>query len=207
MAAGELPRHYELSEPPPGFAEPDWDAPLDAAALIAAVPEDATAKGMFLAKLLKEVTSRGLTPPTDEKFLAFHDYPIRRHMELHLEVARILYPSRPPRDSLRRLAGLAHQAFADSHIGRIVFGVLARDPRRLFGLLGRAMGHSDNVGKATTEVIDDRTVMIRGENIYLFPDCFSVGVLESGLRSVDRDGRVAMRMERAHHPEWWVHWR
>lgn len=207
MTAGTFSSHYALDPPPAGFAEPEWTAPLDAAALLEAAPATATAKGMFLARLLKEVTSRGLKPPTNERFLAFHDYPIRVHMELHLEVARILYPSRPARDGLRRLGGLAHHAFAESHIGRIVLGVIGRDPKRLFGLVGRAMGHSDNVGTATTEVVDERTVMIRGENLYLFPDCFAVGVLESGLQTADRDGRVAVRMTRPNAPEYWVHWR
>ncbi len=207
MTAGTFSGHYALDPPPAGFAEPDWTAPFDAIAQLDAAPAHATAKGMFLARLLKEVTSRGLTPPTEERFLAFHDYPIRVHMQLHLDVAQILYPSRPPRDGLRRLGSLAHQAFAESHIGRIVLGVIGRDPKRMFGLLGRAMGHSDNVGSATTEVVDDRTVLIRCENIYLFPDCFAVGVLESGLRTAERDGRVAVRMAGPNAPEYWVHWR
>ncbi len=209
MALGTSPSSYELElhAPPIGFAQPDWREPLDVQRSIARVPTDATAKGMFLARLMKEVTSVGLKPPTDERFLAFHDYPLTRHLELHVEVAALLYPKQPPREGLRRLAGLAYQAFVETHIGKILLGVMGRDPVRVLKLASKAMSHSASIGSTETEVLDDRTVIIRGKEIYLFPDCFSVGVLEGLLRAMSLDGRVAIRMTNPTSPELWIHWR
>ena len=166
----ETPSHQiELRLPPAGFAPPDWGAPLDVENLLSEVPDDATAKGMFLARLLKEVTALGLSPPTTERFQAFHDYPLKRHLELHVEVASLLYPNEPPREGLRRLAGLAYQAFSETHIGKVILGVMGRDPVRIMKLAGRAMSHSSSIGRTETEVIDERTVIIPGLRDLPFP--------------------------------------
>jgi uncharacterized protein (TIGR02265 family) len=105
------------------FVEPPWQAPLDAEAEIARIPEDATISGMFLAPLAVEAKRQGFTlPSARERYLPFKFYPLREHSRLLVETCERLFGDRPLRQALRKLGRGAPAALVSSTLGRVVLG-------------------------------------------------------------------------------------
>lgn len=191
---------------PAGFHLPDWESPLDVESHLALVPEGCTAKGLFLRALLAEVERHGRSLPTRETYQGFHDYPLRHCLEQLVDGARLLYPGVPLRTGIRRLSWLAYDAFADSLIGRVIFGVLGRRVGAILGLAGRGVAHAANVGKVETEMLDEGEAILRAADVYAFLDCFGVGLVEAILRRCDAEGLVAVRMRSPTAGDLYVRW-
>ena len=82
-------RHQpSAAAPPDRFVEPPWDAPLDTAVALAAIPKDAEISGMFTAPLVtgtKRVVAE--QEGARERYVAFRFYPLREHAAWLLDVA------------------------------------------------------------------------------------------------------------------------
>src|SRR5688572_26437759 len=97
------------------WKEPPWGEPLDAPALVRAVPADATMTGVFLAAVCELATRRGITlPAARARYTPFQRYPLREHCELMLEVSRLTMPELPLRAALRKLGRGAPAALVRS---------------------------------------------------------------------------------------------
>ena len=194
------------SLPPPGFGSVDLEEDVDVAAYLKRVPKHATGKGMFLVRLLQELDRRGIARPTAERFLPFSDYPLRRCLELNAEAAKLMFPTLPLADGLRRVAWTSFDTFSGSLIGQVLFGAVGHDVESILKLASRAMAYTTNVGSQELEVVRDRTAVLQVHNAYLFAEYFGVGMLEGVLRSCGSEGQVLASMSSPTSGAFYVRW-
>ena len=193
------------------YLDPDWDAPLDVDAHLAAVPPAAMTKGMFFSRILDDYRERYITAPTSERYVGFKDYPLRDWMELAVSAARDLWPQKPLREGLRRVGQRAYVTFTASFIGRVLFGVLGNNFESVVRISPRAYELALTLARA--EVIEAGAGSSAGSsilwlrNVYNFIDCYHVGVVEGAVRACNRSGRVRLRpvslSEAYFLLEWW----
>lgn len=176
------------------FRPPELVAPLDLREALGRVPRNATGKGMFVAHLLDELDAAGIARPTKERFVPFADYPLVRCMELNVEIAQLLYPRAPVREALRRVAWRSFGIFAESLVGRVLFGALACDVMSILRLTTVALARTTNVGSQRVEIVDPLTALIHVEDGYFFAESFGVGMVEGLFKAAKRVGNVRVDM-------------
>jgi len=191
---------------PEGFALPDWDRPFDPAAYFGIVPEYATAKGMFVQALLDEADRLGIALELDQRYYPFLNYPLRECMEITLKAAATFYPESSPRDGLRRVARLSYTTFAASMIGRVVFGIAGQDVGRILKLASKGASIASTVGKMEVVDLQEHSAVLRVAEIYIFAECFNVGMAEGVLSACGRDGYVAQRMRSLTEGDFYICW-
>ncbi|MGE0320714.1 MAG: DUF2378 family protein [Polyangiaceae bacterium] len=170
------------------FVTPDWDAPIDPQLYIQKASPMATAKGMFFAMVQRELKKAGKlsrvasAAPT---YRAFKDYPYVDLLKLEVDACAELYPQASLREGLRRLGHCVFPMFLDQMIGRVLFGVVGRDPQQLLRLAakGYAIAASHGTGKALE--VNGTSGILRLENVCNFPTAFHVGVVEGTLKHLD----------------------
>ncbi len=194
------------SLPPSGFKPVDPQRHIDVNAYIKRVPKHATGKGMFLVRLLQELDRRGIARPTSERFLPFGDYPLQRCLELNAQAARLMFPTLPLADGLRRVAWTSFDTFARSLIGQVLFGAVGHDVDSILKLSSRALSCATNVGTNELEVIRDRTAVLQVEDAFLFAEQFGVGMLEGVLRTCKCEGEVLASMTSPTSGAFYVRW-
>jgi hypothetical protein len=91
-------------------------------------------------------------------------------------------------------------------IGRVIFGAVGHNPAALFKLAGRALKHSSSVGKLETVPVDDHAAVIRATEIYVFTECFGIGMAEGALEACGREGAVLQRMHTLTEVDFLVRW-
>jgi uncharacterized protein (TIGR02265 family) len=193
-------------EVPAGFDAPDDDAPLDVEAVRAAVPAGATVKGLFFQDLQKRLTAGG-HPPYEGHFVSFKDYPLVVFIDAIAEHAPVLYPRPTLRGAIRAFGESAYPAFADTMIGRMLFGVLGNDVQRMMGAASKAYDHSVNPGKVTRVRQTERSALMQLENIWIFPTCYQVGVFEGGVHATGKEADVRLRTIGPGRVDLFVRWR
>lgn len=178
---------------PEGFSLPDFSAPLDARELELPLPEGATVKGFFFQRALRELDARGLPHEGDRRYTMFKDYPLDAYRRLLLESAALLHPGLPRREALRRLGQLAYPALADTMIGRVIFGAFGEDIASV--MKAAAKGYKVSLHPGSARVLDSGTqhARIRLDDIFVFADCYQVGVFEGAITACRRSGEVAMK--------------
>lgn len=174
------------------FAEPPWNAPLDVAAVIRAIPEQATMAGMFLEPLAEAARQQGHTlPSARERYVPFRFYPLREHAFLLLETCVRLYPNLTVRSALRKLGRGAPRALITSTIGKVVLGS-ASGPAEVIRAIAQAYPLHIRPSKVTVLEITSSRAVLRLEEISYFLDSHHVGVFEGVLHFAGRHGHVQL---------------
>lgn len=181
---GEAAEQEKLS-----FSAPDFSRELDPLPYLERVPPDALCKGMFFHDVLKAVqrvsptAAAQLVPHMGQRrYVRFKDYPLREHMELTAEAVKLLYPQLPSREGMRRLGWLAYPTFADSMVGRIVFGVLGKDLDRIFEVGPKSFEVSMTRGRAVARRLGEAHWRYELKEVFGYLDSYYVGVLEGPIR-------------------------
>jgi serine/threonine-protein kinase len=182
---------------PSAFRAPDFTAPVDLEAHLAALLPGTTVKGMFFAGLVDLCTKagRGLdlsraSPVRPRRYVAFFDYPMADLLRLQVAVAQVLHPDVPLREGLRRLGRTAPDDLLGSHVGKTIFGVLGRDPETLLLHIPKAHRLTSNCGTFTAERATPGRVLLHARDMPAFLDCYQVGMIEGVLRHSRAQGRV-----------------
>jgi len=177
------------------FVEPPWNAPLDAEAMIASIPEVATISGMFLMPLALEAKRRGVAlPSARERYVAFQAYPLREHARLLVETCRLLHGGRPLRQVLRKLGRGAPQALVASTLGKVVLGSVEGVHDVVRAMVKAYPLNLRPCHLAVLEASPGRAV-VRLEDLHYFLDSHHVGAFEGVLRYAGVSGgvRIAKR--------------
>lgn len=180
-------------ELPPGFVRPDFSAPLDVDAYLSTVPARATVKGMFFQDIVDALRDVG-KERAGVRYHAFHDYSLRDFMVFLVDAARELHPDVPTREGLRRIGQKAYPVFADTRLGKVVFGVLGSNLAVIMKMAAKGYALSLNVGRAETLDSGNSHTRIHLKEIYCFIDSYQVGVFEGAILAAKRTPDVSMRL-------------
>lgn len=189
------------------FREPPWDAPLDVPAELRGISNHLTQKGMFLAPMVAEAKKRGIVlPSARDRYVPFHDYPLREHATLLSECAIAFYPDLSPRQALRRLGRAAYMAFLESTVGKVVWSTVNNDPHA--ALHGILRGYEIAVPGCSARLVETRprAAVIRLERVPYFLDCHHVGCVEGALKSVGLEGKIKLRIKNTHTGDFLCEW-
>lgn len=175
----------------PTFDEPPWDAPLDTALSIQAMPEDATISGMFLAPLVDEARRRGVVlPGARERYLAFRFYPLREHASLLVDAATAFFPELSTRQALRKLGRGGPRALVASTLGRVLLGSV-EGVTEAFRAMARAYPLNAHPSRVEIESAGEQALVVHMDEIHYFIDSHHIGVFEGLMRYAGVDGRVS----------------
>jgi uncharacterized protein (TIGR02265 family) len=185
-----------------GFHEPDFEAPVDLEAHLAALPPEATCKGLFLADLVQQAgkvtTERDLfrmAQIAERRYVGFRDYPLADAVQLAVTTARVLYPRYPLGEGLRRAGQTVFDALMGTHIGRSLFGILGREVDLVLLAGPKAFKLMVNVGQLTADKAGFRTFHLRAQEFPGLLETYQIGVLEGMLRYCGQRGRIRIALE------------
>jgi uncharacterized protein (TIGR02265 family) len=179
-----------MSRPDDGFALPDWQAPLDAAALIALAPEDGKVKGLYFQDL---VDRAGALADARPRYVPFIDYPLREYMALCVSAAEAAHPREPLRNGLRLLGRGAYPKLVSTLIGKTIFGVAGRDFGTVLELASRGYSVSMSPGAVSLTERESHRARVELRQIWNFADAYQVGVFEGALIALGSSGEVKIR--------------
>jgi uncharacterized protein (TIGR02265 family) len=188
-----------------GFVTPDTTGPLDVAAALERCPPEATTRGMFLADIVEALQKKGLPVPATT-YHAFGTYPQRDFITVAAAAAKALYPELGEREGLRRLGRLAYPIFADTMIGKVMFGVLGNDVGAVMRVSPGAYEAVLSHGRAELMDSGPRHARVRLSNVATFLDSYQVGVFEGTLLACKVPGTVKVRLESPVTGEFLVEW-
>jgi len=172
------------------FTEPRWDAPLDADAAIARIPEDATISGMFPSALAIEARRRGFALPSARpKYVPFSFYPLREHARLLVETSHRFYPKLPLRQALRHLGSYAPKAMAASTLGRVMFGTVGGAQEMITAMV---KAYPLNTRPCEVSIVSSGPgySIVKMKDVHHFLDSHHVGAFEGVFKHVGIEGRV-----------------
>jgi uncharacterized protein (TIGR02265 family) len=178
---------------PAGFLAPDDSRPLDVEEVVRETPADAAVRGMFFNTYLAEAKRRGVSLSDPGSYVGFKFYPLHQWQRFIVDVAARLHPGLPLRGALRQVGLSAYPTFADSIVGRVVFGVLGKDLGRILRVASKGFEHSLNSAHVELVSGDERSVRLHLAGVYGFIDSYNVGVFEGAFKACDREGSVFYR--------------
>jgi uncharacterized protein (TIGR02265 family) len=189
------------------FVSADDQAPLDVQAALAQTPPAVELRGMFFNTYLEAAKKRGLTLKTTRSYSAFKMYPLREWQAFLLDALPVLHPGLTVRGALRSAGRVAYPTFADSMLGRVIFGVLNKDLGRILRIAGKGYEHSLSMGKAEQVDGGDDWAQIHLTDVWSFVDSYQVGVIEGAIDACGRQGEVRVRPIGPSEAEFLVRWR
>ncbi len=189
-----------------GFVRPDFSVPIDLEAQKRLIQPGATVKGMQLQALVDECKKRGVAIGT-RKYTSFREYPGEELLDLLVATAQGVWPNVSTREGLRRVGRLAYPTLYHSLIGRVVFGALARDIHRIWGVVSKGYALSGSTGSATLVEVRDNDAIVRLEGIYSFVDSWHVGIFEGAVELYDAEPEVLVKKTSPTSADFLVRWR
>ena len=175
------------------FRAPDLEAPLDAVAVIDAIPAGATITGVFLAGIADAAKTRGTKLPTArDRYVDFRAYPLREHATLLVEAARAYFPDEPLRRGLLKLGRGGPRTLLKSTVGRVVLGSV-EGPLDALGAMAKSYALHTKPATVEVEPLSQRRALVRMRSVYYFVDSHHVGVFEGVLRLANAEGRVRVQ--------------
>lgn len=186
------------------FREPDLRAPLDVAGLIAAVPTQCTAKGMFFEQLARSARKHGVA--CEARYVAFRDYPLGAYMRLMADYGAARHPGVPVREALRRVGWEAFPTLMSSVAGRVIFAFAGRDVRSALRLAPDAYKHSLSHSSVRSLLNTAGQAVLEYRDVWNFPDSYHVGAIEGGCRAFGSEPRVRLCVRSATSVDMLIRW-
>lgn len=188
------------------FVDPPWQRPLDPAAVLAAVPGDATIAGMFFLAMLEGAKRRGVgLGAARPRYLRFGFYPLAEFVPLLVEAAQKFHPQRSLREALRQIGQVAPAAFSNSVLGKVTLGASEGVHAAVSAI---ASTYAINVPGSRCDVLEtsQRSTILALRNVHHFLDSHHVGVFEGTLRHAGVSGRVRIASQSATAADLFLDW-
>jgi uncharacterized protein (TIGR02265 family) len=166
-----------------------------------ALPAGATCKGLFfhdvLDRLRKSAPNHALLAPGGlgtRRYMHFFDYSYADYMRVLHGTAQALWPLAPVGEGLRRLGRSSFPALASSQVGKVLFGVLGSDVRRILQLGARGYQVSLNFGRVEVEDLGPNHLRYQFRSLPAFLETYQVGVVEGAMQTCGVEGRVLVKL-------------
>lgn len=175
------------------YEEPDWSKPVDFSARVAAIPEGAVIRGMFLQVLWDALTLELNGRLRTRRYVAFKNYPMREYVEL-LGFATEQARAQRPADYMRRLGRLIYPNYVKTISGSAIFAVAGHDFARVI----EASPTAYKVGLAPASIVVKRIepghAQVELRNVYNLPDFHQVGIWEGAMKVCRVSGEIKTRV-------------
>lgn len=172
------------------FMAPDWNAPFDAKAELAAVPADGRVRGMFFGFLHDALHKAGLPDAKAPRPGAFEWAPMRDYVQLLIDAAPRLHPGLSPREQLRRVGWTLFDDFERTMVGKAIFAVAGRDFARVVMLASKAYSVSYEPCMLNGHLQTGNMAIIELDPVYVLPDSYQVGAWEGAARFAGRSPTI-----------------
>lgn len=182
-----------MSVPLAEFVDPPWSAPLDAARVVADIPERATIAGMFFLALADGAERRQVKLELPRaRYLPFSFYPVREFAPLLVEAAGLFHPHSSLREGLRRIGTAGPSAFLGSTLGRVTLGA-SEGVHATVSAIAKTYAINTRPSRCTVLETAERRMQVSLDDVLYFLDSHHVGVFEGTLELAGVDGRVRLR--------------
>lgn len=188
-----------------GFHAPDFNQTVDVDAHLQRCRPEATTRGMFLADIVEALKQRNLPLPA-KRYQAFGSYPQREFITVAADAARHLYPGLAQKEALRRLGQLAYPTFADTMIGKVMYGVLGKDVAAIMKVAPRGYEAVLSHGRAELVQSGPKMARVRLTDVATFLDSYQVGVFEGAFKSCNVAGTVKVKLDSPVTGEFLLEW-
>lgn len=176
--------------------EPDWDAPLDMEWYRQNVPGHLLVKGMSIQAVVDAVTALGRTLAMPQQFISVKEYPMLDMVETLIKAVQGPLADLPPREALRRIGNHQLDQLRNNLLFRVMFAGLGQS----LGIHAAAMLAPRAWGTATKhEVVEilvnePGCVRLHIREMWNFPDCFQLGILEGALKAFNVNPRMGVQL-------------
>jgi uncharacterized protein (TIGR02265 family) len=187
------------------FVLPDTSGSEDVAEVAARCPPEAMTRGMFLVDIVDALRRKKLPLP-ERAYQTFGNYPQREFITVAAAAAVQLFPDVSQREALRLVGQSAYPVFAQTLIGKVMFGVLGNDIGAVMRVAPRGYASILSHGHADLLEAGPRFVRVRLVNVHTFLSSYQVGVFEGALLACDVKGTVKVRYDNATNGEFLVEW-
>jgi len=164
------------------FVAPDFARPFDLDAELAAIPSNATVRGMFFGMVNEHARSALGHPLSSDDPHAFESASARAYLELLAKAAAALYPMVPRREGIRRLGHRVFSDFYETMVGKAIFTVAGKNFDRLAALAPKAYEVSYSPCSVHTTVRAPGRVHVVFDPMYVFPESFHIGAWENAAK-------------------------
>ena len=183
------------------YHPPQFDRPVVLEEHLRALPSGATCKGLFfhdvLDRLRKSAPSHVLLAPDglgSRRYLHFFDYSYADYMRVLHGTAAAIFPAVPVGEGLRRLGRSSYPALLNTQIGKVLFGVLGTDTRRILELGARGYQVSLNFGRVEVEVLGTNHLRYQFRSLPAYLETYQVGVVEGAMQACGVEGKVRVKL-------------
>lgn len=183
------------------YDAPLFDRPVVLEDHVRALPSGATCKGLFfhdvLDRLRKTAPNHGLLAPDglgSRRYLHFFDYSYGDYMRVLHATAATIFPGISVGEGLRRLGRSSYPALLNSQVGKVLFGVLGADTRRILELGARGYQVSLNFGRVEVDVLGTNHLRYQFRNLPAYLETYQVGVVEGAMKATGVEGRVRVKL-------------
>jgi uncharacterized protein (TIGR02265 family) len=189
---------------PADFLPVDTETALDVEARIRDTPLDKQTKGMFFEQMAREARNAGVA--CEPRYVTFRDYPLRNFMRLQADYAPIRYPGVPLREAIRRMGSEAFPTLMNSIPGRLLFVLARGDFRAALRLAPEAYKHNLSHCSVYLRLETPHQVVLEYRDVWNFPECYHVGVIEGVCRTFGAEARIRTRVYSACEVDLLVRW-
>ena len=174
------------------FVDPDLQSPLDVEARLSQTPTSSTTKGMFLEQLGRAARTSGV--PCEARYVPFREYPLQDFMRLLNDCARARFPKLPVREAFRRVGWDAFPTLMNSVAGKVIFSFARADAHGVLRLAPQGYKQSLSHCTVALRVSSPGQVVLEYRDVWNFPECYHVGVVEGACRAFGSEARVRVRV-------------
>lgn len=184
------------------FETPRFARPVVLEEHVRALPDGATCKGLFFHDIIEHLRTGapnhallardGLAL---KRYVHFFDYSYADYMRVLHGTASAVFPAVPVGEGLRRLGRSSYIALLNSQVGKVVFGVLGADLRRVLEMGARGYQISLNFGKVEAEVLGADRLCYHFRDLPAFLETYQVGVIEGAMEVCGYEGQVRILMK------------
>lgn len=186
------------------FLPVDTRASLDVEARIADTPVEKRTKGIFLEKLARAAQDVGAAGQT--RYRSFEDYPLRDFMRLLADYAPVRYPGVPIREAFRQAGIEAFSTLMSSVAGRALLVLARSDIRSALRLAPEAYKHNLSDCSVRLSLDASRQAILEFRDVWNFPECYHVGIIEGVCRTFGAQGRIRTRVRSACDVDLLIRW-
>ena len=159
---------------------------------------------MFLEKLAREAHHAGVA--REEKYASFGDYPLRDFMRLLADYAPAHYPGVPVREAFRQAGNEAFSTLMSSVAGRALLVMARSDIRSALRRTPEAYKYNLTHCSVHLSLEASRQVVLEFRDVWNFPECYHVGIIEGLCRTFGVEGRIRTRVRSACDVDMLVRW-